>query len=470
MATDTKQQPEAEVIASVSKDEMAAFIQFKNFEKLHELTRERLMEIIQNKGIKFGIIEESIQIFMSDPLAYAQTPLLIAKGQTPSSGLDGSIVPIFDLNDTKRRPLELNDGRVDYRELNRINNVIEGQMIAERKFATKGTPGTTVTGELVPCKDGREAHFKLGKNVTMDPNNQYLYAAIQGLVALTDNGKINVFPVYEVNGDLDYRIGNIDFIGNVVIRGNVLPGFKIKAAGDIRITGNVESAEIEAGGSIDIAGGIIGAMKGFIKAGIDAKSAFMQEANVTAGHNVIVNRSILHCKVRAGHRVICEGPNGLIVGGVVQAGELIESRTIGNSMSIPTTLEVGAPPSLRLELKELYEKLDLLIKTMEKTDKALVYLNQMALTGSLEKGKEELRSNLVITKNTTMNDIAALQERIVEIETFLNAAINARIQVSGTIHSGIKIVIGSYTFQINHNNKRVTLFFHNGELKIIPNI
>jgi uncharacterized protein (DUF342 family) len=168
--------------------------------------------------------------------------------------------------------------------------------------------------------------------------------------------------------------------------------------------------------------------------------------------------------------VICEGPNGLIVGGVVQAGELIESRTIGNSMSIPTTLEVGAPPSLRLELKELYEKLDLLIKTMEKTDKALVYLNQMALTGSLEKGKEELRSNLVITKNTTMNDIAALQERIVEIETFLNAAINARIQVSGTIHSGIKIVIGSYTFQINHNNKRVTLFFHNGELKIIPNI
>ena len=46
-----------------------------------------------------------------------------------------------------------------------------------------------------------------------------MYAALDGLLTKTEKGKINVFPVYEINGDVDYSIGNIDFVGTVVIRG-----------------------------------------------------------------------------------------------------------------------------------------------------------------------------------------------------------------------------------------------------------
>ena len=107
-----------------------------------------------------------------------------------------------------------------------------------------------------------------------------LYSTIDGMVVRTDRDKINVFPVYEVNGNVDYNIGNIDFIGTVVIRGNVLPGFKIRAAGDIRVTGGVEAAELEAEGSIDIIAGIVGQNKAFIKAGKNVKSSFIQDATI----------------------------------------------------------------------------------------------------------------------------------------------------------------------------------------------
>ena len=58
-----------------------------------------------------------------------------------------------------------------------------------------------------------------------------MYAAIDGLVTKTDKDKLNVFPVYEVNGDVDYNIGNIDFVGTVVIRGQYtdrIPGESVR--------------------------------------------------------------------------------------------------------------------------------------------------------------------------------------------------------------------------------------------------
>ena len=69
----------------------------------------------------------------------------------------------------------------------------------------------------------------MGKNVVCNPEMTIMYAAIDGLFTLTGGETINVFPIYEVNGDVDYHTGNIDFVGTVVIRGNVLTGFRIRA-------------------------------------------------------------------------------------------------------------------------------------------------------------------------------------------------------------------------------------------------
>src|SRR5690606_12118002 len=93
------------------------------------------------------------------------------------------------------------------------------------------------------------------------------YAVIDGQVSITENDKINVFPIFEVKGDVDFRVGNIDFVGMVLIRGNVLSGFKIKATGDIRIMGEVEAADLEAGENIEIMAGVVAQGKGSIIAG-----------------------------------------------------------------------------------------------------------------------------------------------------------------------------------------------------------
>ncbi|MGO4375892.1 FapA family protein, partial [Paenibacillus sp. MCAF20] len=222
-----------------------------------------------------------------------------------------------------------------------------------------------------------------------------------------------------VNGDVDYRVGNIDFVGTVVIRGNVLNGFRINAAGDIRVIGGVEGAELDSEGSIEITGGILGGNKGHVKAGRNVRSSFIQEANVIAGEDILVSQSIMHSSIRAGKSIVCSGAKGLIVGGIVQAGDLVRARTVGNTMSTATAIEVGVKPEFRYELQELRTRLKQSVESLDKTDKALTILDQLAAAGQLSEEKMALRVKLSVTKRQTKVEVEETRMRILEIERSL---------------------------------------------------
>jgi len=456
----------AAVAVSITEDRMSAFLQLADPDLLESITTSGLEELLKANGVVYGVDEAALQRFAANPLSYAATPLMVAQGTPPTNGTDGYIDVLFSTEQRRQTPLETDGGKVDYRELLKLSNVAKGQLIATRVLATKGTPGKAVTGDEVAPKDGKEARFKIGKNVVVDGEHMNMYAVIDGLVTETDRGKLNVFPVYEVNGDLDYHIGNIDFIGTVVIRGNVLSGFKIKAAGDIRVTGGVEGAVLEADGSIDIAAGIFAGNKGYVSAGVDVKSAFMQEANVFAKQNVIVGQSILHSNVKAGSSVICKGAKGLIVGGSIQAGEHIAARNVGNASSTATSLEVGVLPEHRQELLQLRSALKELAENSEKTEKALAILDQMAAAGTLTPEKMEMRSKLMAIRRSAAEELAATRERILEIESSLDDIEKARVEIIGTVFSGTRIVIGRYTRFIKDATTRVAFQLQGGEITL----
>ena len=75
--------------------------------------------------------------------------------------------------------------------------------------------------------------------------------------------KIIVTSMFEIE-EVNPSIGNINFAGDVVIKGNVGAGSVIKATGDVIIHGFVESAEITAGGDVEIGLGVNASNKGFI--------------------------------------------------------------------------------------------------------------------------------------------------------------------------------------------------------------
>ena len=117
--------------------------------------------------------------------------------------------------------------------------------------------------------------------------------------------------------------------------------------------GGVEGAELESDGSIEITGGIMAGNKGSIKAGKSVRSSFVQDGTIIAAEDIVVTQSIMHSHVKAGGSVSCIGAKGLVVGGSIQAGDMVTARTVGNPMSTATVIEVGVKPELREELTEL---------------------------------------------------------------------------------------------------------------------
>ncbi|MDF2815763.1 MAG: polymerase [Paenibacillus sp.] len=454
---------------TISEDRVTALLSIPIMAEPMACTLNDLVDYLGRCRVKHGVKQGILQQIAENPRRFAGKQIIVAEGEPPVSGKDGEITMLHDPDVENKKPMENEDGTVDFKEISRILNVRKGQLIAERLLAENGKPGKAVTGEVIEARNGKEARFKIGKNVVTDADQLALYAAIDGMITITDRGKINVFPIYEVNGDVDYRIGNIDFFGTVVIRGNVLPGFKIKSAGDIRVTGGVESAELEAVGSIEITAGILGHNKGIIRAGVNVKSAFIQDAQVETGQDIIVTQSIMHSQIRAGRNVICKGAKGLIIGGTVQAGEKVVARTVGNTMSTPTSIEVGVLPELRNELTTLRSQLRAYADNLDKTDKALVLLDQMAAAGQLSPDRLAMRIKLSHTRKQTIEEQAASKERILEIERTLEDTDKARVEVVSIVYGGTKIVIGRYTRFVKEAAPRVYFKYLDGDIAMLPN-
>jgi uncharacterized protein (DUF342 family) len=451
----------------VSDDKLNAWLTLADLDDSFACTLEDLIEYLRANGVIFGLQQQNLAALAAAPQAFRGTVVTVATGTVPQDGKDGFIRLLFDQDAQTRKPKMMEDGTVDYREMTRILNVTQGERLAERVPPEDGVPGKNVKGEPIACKRGKDAWFKIGKNVMVNPEQTMMVASISGVISLTDGNKINVFPIYEVNGDVDYTIGNIDFVGSVVIRGNVRSGFRVRASGDVRVTGGVEAAEVVADGSIEVSGGILGQNKGLVKAGKTVKSSFIQEGRVEAGEDVVISQSIMHSVIRAGRAVLCAGAKGLIIGGTLQAGERVAARTIGNALSTVTVIEVGILPERRNELLALRNQIKEATEGLRKTEQALALLDPLAASGHLSMEKMAMRIKLGHTKRKTAEELNSMKERLLELETLQEQSNSAVVEVGSIIYGGAKIVMGRYTRFIKDPTPRVKFRIIDGDIGML---
>lgn len=462
-------QPGYTMEVSIATDKMSAVLVLRSEEAEPVLREEVLYDELQSRGVVFGLDRALLQQVCQTPRKYIDVPLTIARGKAPIPGKNAWIEFTCQTASQEGKPKELEDGRVDFYNVTTIANVTRGQLLARKHPPVPGVEGTTVTGEKVAPPPAKDIVLRPGKNVVLSEDKTQLYATIDGQVSLTENQKINVFPVYEVKGDVNFNVGNIDFVGTVVIRGNVPTGFRVRASGDIRIYGSVEGAEIEAGGTIEIKNGIAAQDKGYVKAGVDLICSYIQNGNVSAGRDVIVYQSIMFSQVRAGKSVICTRTKGIIIGGTIQAGEKITARVIGNQSSTPTVLEVGGRPELRNELQQINQQMQNNYGSLRKTQQALSVLDQIVQAqGSLPPEKKAMQVKLTNTRIMLEKELKELEERKNEIEAELEADYPAVVTAEVVMYPGIKLVFGKLVRFIKQEFSRARFLVVDGEITSTP--
>lgn len=321
-------------------------------------------EELRMKGIVSGVDEMDIRD-MLDNHVY-ETSVCIARAVPAKAGANGYI----DYKYEKKRVIQPKHdefGVANYRELDTIVPIRKGDIIAEITPPTEGEAGINIFGEPIPPEPGKPAKVTVGKNSVMTVDGKYIVASCDGHV-MYGVGCFNVEDTVTVHSDLDISVGNINFFGDVRIKGNVMEGFSVKAGKNLIIDGSVFDAELEAGGNVSIGGGLVNTT---LKSEGNVKMTFCQNSTVTAKGDVEA-KEFTFSEVFSYGTLKATGPHGAIVGGKITAMRDVTAAIIGSEKYTRTEINIGdgsvtfaRKRKAENELEQFKEKYDMAVKNLE---------------------------------------------------------------------------------------------------------
>lgn len=413
-----------------------------------EMTVSELMRDLEVKGVVYGIAVDTIRQVITEKIY--NTPFTVAEGTEPVQGSDARIEYLFN-TEHAAKPKMNDDGTVDYHELDLISRIEAEQPVARMIPEDRGTPGSNIFGAELPPNRVSKINFKYGKNLYISEDGLSLITKVSGHAVL-EGDKVFVSDTYEVPVDLDNTTGDIDYDGNVLVRGNVRAGFSLKATGDITVIGVVEGAYVNAGGDVTINRGVQGMNKAEIRAGGNIVAKFIENATVVCKGNLETD-SILHSSISAGGGVTVQGRNGLIVGGTVRSARNVVAKQIGNEMGTATNVYVGVDPMLRRRVNELSEIIKKSNIDKEKLNQVITSLRRkMEVDGKLDSAKQEMlqksMKNIILLEQSIKKDTAEYTEG----QRQLVEDVDVRIKISRSIYSGVKLSFGNTVYQIKDRN------------------
>jgi uncharacterized protein (DUF342 family) len=422
-----------------------------------------IMSGLKAMGIK-DIDEDAVAHLLEN--AEPDKSIVIASGIPPKPGKDGGIRYNFD---TSREPTPEHDedsDKVDHRELNLIQNVEEGDTLATATLPASGAPGRSVLGEELPAPAGNPAKIKTGRGVRLEDEGLKAVAAQDGMVTF-DGDKIEVVPVYKVNGDVNYATGNIRFRGDVIVGRHVKEDFKVEATGNVTVLGNVDKGAIEAGASVEVSGGILGKEIVSVRAAADITAGFADNANLVADGCVLVRGEMLWSSVQA-KKVILEGGKRAVIGGTIMAFDEIKITNAGNPESTAkTVLEIRFDPRTVEQLQRFNAGLKDVKKDAREANEnysRLCKIKERQSGGLAERAKNVLRELQDKIKAAKQKEIQ-LSSEIEKLEAELNDAKKAEIVISGKAFPGTRIRIHGATLNIDDTVTGAT--FTNEDRKIV---
>lgn len=332
--------------------------------------------LMKEKGLTHELfnwdsIKHAVQYFTS---GYIVENVIVSEGVEAEHGKDAWIHLHFDIEDKK--PKELEDGSVDFREINHIVTVEENQLLISYHQETNGKDGLKVTGERIPARKGRKLVIHKGKNVYFDEERQAYCAQEAGHVIYEQN-RISVNPIYAVNGDVDFSVGNIKFDGTVSVTGDVLSGFEIEAK-NIVVWGVVRDAILIAKNDINVKVGVKSTGKCVLTAGRDIFTGFMENTTATAGGSFNIKNYCFNSKLFCDGHIEAFSGDGIISGGEIHAFSYVRARKFGLEQGPSFKVYLGVKHDLNEKLETMMadkDKLETILKETDEKIKKMVKLN-----------------------------------------------------------------------------------------------
>lgn len=445
-----------------SSDAMAAFIKLERLPlpddeayDIVPLTEEELLQNLAHYKIVYGLDEERIRLLAQQP--DWDTPVQVAFGKAAIDGTDGT-VDYYVKRDAEYKPDFGEAETVDYMNLEYFQMAKEKQLLCKVNKPTEGVDGVSVYGHPVRAVDGLPPPSPKGKNTYFDDQEIFLKAERAGLIRFIRH-VIDINEVLHIPGNVDFSTGNIRFSGDVIVNGDVNPGFLVEATGNIRIKGMAEGAILISGGDVYIARGINGSAQEPIRIGGSLQSGYIENASVEVAGD-IVSDYIINSNITCKGDITLIGARELIIGGHTTLWGSLTAKYIGSERETPTKIVIAGT---RVRNEELIATL-----TQEVSDYAE---RATALKEILDRYTQEnvsenaqigiVREQFLLLKNQILKSTARLKKEEENERVIYRGAVLCKKQK----FRGAKIYFGDELFSHGTNEfDRCRIFYADGEI------
>ncbi len=439
---------------AISRDKTKAFIQkIEDMDVPDQIPLSNLLDFLRNQDIHFGIIEDeaAIEAWISS-LKTGAKELMVARGQDPVYGENGHINFYFKNDYTNPGKIK-GDGTIDFRDRGGIPYVHKGDLLAKKRPAKEGKNGMDVFDTPILVEKPMDPVFVSGGGTEKSEDSLEIYATLDGQPHVDAMGKITVNPELIIKGDVDFETGNIDFNGNIIVRGMIKEGFTVKG---ISLTAQeIEGAEIELSGDLNISAGITETK---ISSVGNVHAKFINHSIITGFGDLVIQKEIIDSDIMISGS--CQNPTGHIISSKINAKKGIEAGKIGTAGSKPSTLKVGADEHLKIATRKIEEQLEKSLtrlkehrektKQIETQDEALY--EQITQKAQIqEKARNETKEILqTIPDLKKANDVTGIQEAYSQIKKLSETAETAEQELNKIFETQ-----DQYAKQINQQKEQI---------------
>jgi uncharacterized protein len=418
---------------------------------------EEIKDQLTRAGVVWGIDENSVTQALESGTYDADIP--VASGRVPKGGLPERATFSF-VHDPGKPYVFREDGSVDLKELNFIQNRKTKDVLATLLPAEEPVPGMNVLGqEIPPPPMPRKREIAAGENASFSKSGNTIVALVDGNAYLKGNA-VCVEPVVSV-ARVDYETGNIRFEGSVVVTGSVADGFVVEAGGAVEIGECLGRATVQAGRDVLLRGGMNGDGEGTVRAGGSIRAKYIENARVSCAGDLIVDELLMHTDFVTEGDLIMRGRRGEYLGGNGVVGGNLWCKQLGSPSEVPTRISIGIEPA-RLNtyilLKKALENQSLELDEVNRTIAGLKNAGKERETKKYREALVQLKEKAVMLEASVRDK--KKQFNIERAKLVPRASTIAVIQ--GAAYGKSVVAFGEEEFRVTDSPARKTVLTYSG--------
>ena len=295
--------------------------------------------LIKKRGITYGVVKDArIKEFIKTCTDPHET-FVVAQGIPPSVGRPAELKYHFN-TESESAGVIREDGSIDFTSRGDSAYVKKGDLLAEKIPMEHPKTGMDIFGETMLVGEVDDAPLLAGDGVMISEDELSITAAISGQPSLDAKGAVSVLEQFTVKGDVDFKTGNINFSGNVLVTGTVKEGFTVEC--DDLTANEINGATILIRGDLKVSNGIVNSR---VETQGSVQAKFLNNVTLFGHGSMMITREIMGSKILISGALDNEA--GRITDSIVAARLGLSVKQVGTEKAAESTIKAGADDHIK---------------------------------------------------------------------------------------------------------------------------